>query len=261
MIVILSPAKTLNEKPQEYAFNPTTPGFLDESQILVNKLQKQSIKSLESLMSINRKIARTNQERYKSWELPFTPENAKPAVYLFRGEVYIGLDATSLDPSDMEFAQDHLRILSGMYGLLRPWDLMRPYRLEMGTALKIKRKKNLYEFWGSKLGDTLTKTSESHQHKVIINLASAEYFRSIQPETFKIPIIKPTFKENRGGSLKSISVYAKRARGLMARYIIENRLEEPEGIKSFNIDGYQFSSKDSDRKEWVFVRPQTGLTA
>jgi len=261
MIVILSPAKSLNEKQQTYSFSSTIPGFLDETQMLVNKLKKQSLKSLESLMSINPKIAQTNQERYQKWELPFTPENAKPAAYLFRGEVYIGLDATSMDESDMDFAQDHLRILSGMYGLLRPMDLMQPYRLEMGTTLKINRKKNLYEFWGNKLSDELMKASETHQHKAIINLASNEYFKALQPKTFNMPVIQPTFKEKRGDSLKSVNVYAKRARGLMARFIIDNRLEEPEGIKSFKVDGYRFSSRDSDNKEWVFVRPQTGPKA
>jgi cytoplasmic iron level regulating protein YaaA (DUF328/UPF0246 family) len=261
MIVILSPAKSLNEKPQTYAFRSTTPGFLDETQMLVNKLKKKSIKSLERLMSINRGIAQTNQERYQKWELPFTPENAKPAAYLFRGEVYIGLDATSMNESDLEFAQSHLRILSGMYGLLRPMDLMQPYRLEMGTTLKINRKKNLYEFWGNKLSDELMEASEDHQHKVIINLASNEYFKALQPKTFDMPVIQPTFKEKRGGSLKSINVYAKRARGLMARYIIDKRLEEPEGIKSFKVDGYRFSKQDSDDKKWIFVRPQTGPKA
>lgn len=261
MIVILSPAKTFNEKPQPFTFNPTTPGFLNESQILVNKLQKQSIKGLERLMSINRKLAQINKQRYENWELPFTPENAKPAAYLFRGEVYIGLDATSLTPSDLEFAQSSLRILSGMYGLLRPMDLMQPYRLEMGTNLKIKRKNNLYEFWGNKLAETLEESAACHKHRVLINLASEQYFHSVQPKSFKLPVITPAFKEERDGRLKSINVYAKRARGLMARYIIENRIEDPEGMKSFNTDGYQFSSNHSDKKSWVFVRPQSGPRA
>ncbi|MFH2128772.1 MAG: peroxide stress protein YaaA [bacterium] len=258
MIVLLSPAKTLNENPQDYPFKPTIPDFLDDAQVLVNKLQKLSLKGLERLMSINRKIAETNRERFQDWEQPFTPENAKPAAYLFRGEVYIGLDATTLTADDLAFAQDHLRILSGLYGLLRPMDLMRPYRLEMGTVLKTGRKKNLYEFWGNRLADTLAENMASHQSKVIINLASEEYFRSLQPKTLEIPVITPTFKEEREGGLKSIQVYAKRARGLMARYIMDHRLEAPEGMTSFNRDGYRFSRQDSDSETWVFVRPHTG---
>lgn len=261
MIIILSPAKTFNEKRQDYVFKPTQPSFLNESQALVNKLKKQSIKSLESLMSVNRKIAKMNKDRYESWQLPFTPENSKPAAYLFRGEVYIGLDPVTMNENEMNFAQKHLRILSGMYGLLRPTDLIQPYRLEMGTALKINRKNNLYEYWGEKLANTLKKQLESHQHKVIVNLASEQYFLSVRPDHIDVPIITPSFKEDRGGRLKSIHVYAKRARGLMARYIISKGIRDPGELKTFDIDGYRFSPKHSTKNDWTFVRPHTGPTA
>jgi hypothetical protein len=258
MIIILSPAKTFNEKPGDYPFIPTLPGFPDDSQKLVNTLRKQSVKSLERLMAVNRHIAEINKERFEQWQLPFTRENANPACYLFRGEVYIGLDATTLTLSEMEFAQDHLKILSGLYGLLRLWDLMQPYRLEMGTKLKIGRAKDLYEYWGDKLANALLKSLESHSSKIIINLASEQYFLSLHSQSLKIPVITPTFQEERAGTLKSIHVYAKRARGLMARYIIRHRLEAPEDIKAFAVDGYRFSPQHSNGDEWVFVRPMTG---
>lgn len=258
MIIILSPAKTFDEKPRDYPFTPTLPGFLDDSQKLVNTLRKQSVKSLERLFSVNRHIAELNKGRIEQWQLPFTRENAKPACYLFRGEVYIGLDATTLTSTEMEFAQDHVRILSGLYGLLRPWDLMQPYRLEMGTKLKIGRANDLYEYWGDKLADTLIKSLESHPAKIIINLASEQYFYSLHAKSLKIPVITPTFQEERAGKLKSIHVYAKRARGLMARYIIRHRLETSESIKDFDVAGYRFSQQHSSEEEWVFVRPMTG---
>ena len=254
MIAVLSPAKTFNEKPQQYSLNTTTPDYLNDSQKLVTKLKKQSIKSLEGLMSVNRKIAQLNKQRYENWTLPFTEENAKPAAYLFRGEVYIGLDTASMTTDEMAFAQKNLRILSGMYGLLRPMDLIQPYRLEMGTQLKINRKNNLYEFWGDQLAEQLNKEVKSHRYKVIVNLASEQYVQSVQTKALTLPLITPTFKEDRNGVLKSIHVYAKRARGLMARYIINNRIENPEDMKSFDVDRYEFSPEHSNDNEWTFVR-------
>lgn len=254
MIVVISPAKNLDLKEGKFEFTPTIPEFLDDAQKIINNLKRQSIKSIESLMSINRKIATLNRDRFLNWEQPFTLENAKPAILMFRGEVYIGLDATSFKKKDFDFAQKHLRILSGLYGLLRPLDLMQPYRLEMGTNLKINRCKNLYTFWDHKIADQLTKTLTDHDHPVLIHLASDQYFNSVQPQKFTLPVIRPVFKEKRGNQLKSIHVYAKRARGLMANFIIKNRISNPEDMKNFDIDGYRFNKKLSTTNEWFFIR-------
>lgn len=254
MIVVISPAKNLDLKEGKFEFTPTIPEFLDDTQKIINNLKRQSIKSIESLMSINRKIATLNRDRFLNWEQPFTLENAKPAILMFRGEVYIGLDATSFKKKDFDFAQKHLRILSGLYGLLRPLDLMQPYRLEMGTNLKINRCKNLYTFWDHKIADQLTKTLTDHDHPVLIHLASDQYFNSVQPQKFTLPVIRPVFKEKRGNQLKSIHVYAKRARGLMANFIIKNRISNPEDMKNFDIDGYRFNKKLSTTNEWFFIR-------
>lgn len=254
MIILLSPAKNLDTKQYDFAFPSTSPDFLDQSQKLINNLKRKSIKSIGNLMTINSKIAAINKERYLSWEQPFNNDNAKPAIFAFRGEVYIGLDAKSFKQKDLDYAQDHLRILSGLYGLLRPLDLMQPYRLEMGTSLKVNRSKNLYEFWDNKLASALEKSLGEHKHPVLIHLASDQYFESVQPKTLKLSVIRPVFKELRGDKLKSIHVYAKRARGLMANYIIKNRIENPEDIKKFSVDRYQFKPDLSSDKEWLFVR-------
>jgi uncharacterized protein len=254
MIVVISPAKNLDLKQGKFEFTPTIPEFLDDAQKIINNLKRKSIKSIESLMSINRKIASLNKDRFLSWEQPFTIKNAKPAILTFRGEVYIGLDAASFDKKDLEFAQKHLRILSGLYGLLRPYDLMQPYRLEMGTNLKINRCKNLYAFWDKKIAKKITKALTNHEHPVLIHLASDQYFDSVQPKTFTLPVIRPIFKEKRGNQLKSIHVYAKRARGLMVNFIIKKQILNPEDLKKFDIDGYRFNKKLSTNKEWFFIR-------
>ena len=254
MIIVLSPAKNLDLKEVKYSFKPTVPCFMDESQKLINNLKRKSVKSIEKLMSINHKIASLNKDRFQNWEQPFTEQNAKPAVLTFRGEVYIGLDALTFKEKDLNFAQDHLRILSGLYGLLRPLDLMHPYRLEMGTKLHINSHKHLYAYWGDKLADELKKNLVDHEHPSLIHLASDEYFKSIAPKNFPLPIIRPIFKELRGDQLKSINVYAKRARGLMANFIIKNQISNPEELKNFNIDNYRFNKKMSNDHEWFFIR-------
>ena len=245
----------MNPQPRDCPLSPTLPGFLEDSQKLVNNLKKKSVKSLEAMMSVNKKIAKLNKDRFTEWQLPFSEKNATPATFLFRGEVYIGLNTGEFDESDLAFAQDHLRILSGLYGLLRPLDLIQPYRLEMGTRLKINRKNSLYEFWDGKIAGSLQQSLESHQHPFLVNLASDQYFHSVQAEKFQLPFITPVFNEMRGGKLKSINVYAKRARGLMANYIIKNRIEDPEQMKQFDVDAYQYEEDHSSDYRWVFVRP------
>ena len=254
MIVVLSPAKNLDVKSVKYSFEPTTPCFMDKSQKLINNLKRKSVKNIENLMSINHKIASLNKDRFQNWEQPFTEKNAKPTVLTFRGEVYIGLDAVTFKKKDFEFAQDHLRILSGLYGLLRPLDLMQPYRLEMGSRLKINRYKNLYAFWGCKITDELIKRLADQKHPFLIHLASDEYFKSVELKNFQFPVIRPIFKEQRGEQLKSIHVYAKRARGLMANFIIKNRISNPEELKNFEVDNYCFNKKISTEQEWYFTR-------
>ena len=257
MIVIISPAKNLNLKALEYPCSPTQPNFLEDSQKLVNNLKRKSAKSLESLMSVNNKIATLNKERFQTWQTPFTTENAYPAGLLFRGEVYIGLDAAGFSEEDHAFAQAHLRILSGLYGLLRPLDLIQPYRLEMGTRLKVNRKNDLYEFWEGKISDSLQEGLKDHEHPLLVNLASDQYFQSVKAEKYGLPFITPSFYELRAGQLKSIHVYAKRARGLMANYIIKNRITDPENIKNFKTDSYRYQVAHSTASRWVFVRPQS----
>lgn len=254
MIAIISPAKTLDFKSKEQTEKYTQPDFLKESEVLIKELRKYKPKELVELMSINSDLANLNFERFLNWGIPFNLENSKQALLAFKGQVYVGLDAKSLDANDLGFAQDHLRIISGLYGILRPLDLMQAYRLEMGTPLKNPEGKNLYEFWRNKITDTINKELKGHKHKVIINLASNEYFKAIKSKLVDGDIITPVFKEEKGNDFKVITVYAKTARGLMSRFIIQNRIEKPEGIKAFDADGYLFSKDMSTDKEWVFIR-------
>ncbi|MDY6802094.1 MAG: peroxide stress protein YaaA [Bacteroidota bacterium] len=254
MITIISPAKTLNFdnniKTKEY----TQPEFLADSETLVKALKKKSKKELATLMNTNQELASLNYERYQRWKKPFTPENAKQALAVFKGQAFLGLDAKSLTTDDLLFAQNHLRILSGLYGVLRPLDLMQPYRLEMGTALKNKRGENLYKFWGTKITGFINNELSKQNNKVLVNLASNEYFKSIKPKKINGEIIAPVFKETKGNDFKVIAVYAKTARGLMSRFIIKNRIEEPEQLKAFDSEGYLFNHELSTKKEWVFTR-------
>jgi cytoplasmic iron level regulating protein YaaA (DUF328/UPF0246 family) len=254
MITIISPAKTLDFKSNVQTSINSQPEFLTDSQILMDELRKLNPKDIASLMKVNDDIANLNFERNLSWRTPFTPENSKQALLAFRGQVFVGLDAKSLTEEDLLFAQDNLRILSGFYGALKPLDLIQAYRLEMGIKLKNPRGKNLYEFWGLKIGEYLNKELEKHKSKVLINLASNEYFKSIKPKLINGEIITPIFKELKGNEYKVITVYAKTARGLMSRFIIQNRIESSEDIKAFDTDGYLFNQDLSTEKEWVFTR-------
>jgi hypothetical protein len=254
MISIISPAKTLDLKSEVQTKNYSQPDFLNESKVLIKELQKLNPKDISKLMKVNDSISALNFERNLSWKLPFTQNNAKQALLTFKGQVFVGLDAKSLSEKDLLFAQEHLRILSGLYGVLRPLDLMQAYRLEMGIPLKNPIGKNLYEFWGEKITEHINAELAKQKHKVLVNLASNEYYKSIKSKLIEGEIITPVFKEQRGTDFKTITVYAKTARGYMSRFIIQNRIENPEYLKTFDTGGYLYSKDLSTDKEWVFTR-------
>jgi len=254
MLAIISPAKNLNEKKQEITSEFSIPDHLKESHELIEVLRGMTSDEIARLMAVNPKIANLNVERFAKWHLPFTNKNSKQAVLTFNGEVYNGLKASEFSEDDLLYAQDHLRILSGLYGVLKPLDLIQPYRLEMGRKLKTKEAKNLYEFWGDKINIAINQQLQKQNKRVLINLASNEYFKSVKPQAIDGKIITPVFKELKGEEYKVIVVYAKKARGLMVRYILENRIEDPEQLKMFDSDGYFFSEELSSETEWVFTR-------
>lgn len=253
MIVFLSPAKTLDESSTDYHFH-TQNRFLKQSQILINRLKKYDSTSLQQLMKISEKLALLNLERYHSFTIPFDTENAKPAILAFKGDVYEGLRAWEMTAADLDFAQKHIRILSGLYGLLRPMDLMQPYRLEMGTRLVTEKGKNLYEFWGEKITELTNQDLDNNQEKIVLNLASNEYFKAIKPKSLKGRVVHVTFKENKNGAYKIIAFYAKKARGMMARYIVQNRISSLEELRKFKEEDYVYNDEMSNEKELVFTR-------
>ena len=256
MLIVVSPAKTLDcDTPPKTKVN-TVPDYLDESQLLIDRLRLLSSLDIAELMKVSAKIADLNFDRYEAWNQKFTPDNAKQAVLAFKGDVYSGLDAESFNSADFKFAQKHLRILSGLYGLLRPLDLMKPYRLEMGTKLSNERGKNLYEFWDGRITEGLNQQLKKIKSNYLINLASNEYFKSVKPKLLNAEIITPAFKEYKNGQYKMIGIYAKKARGMLSRYIIKNQLTDPEELKNFNEDGYKFNAKLSKGNDWVFTRKQ-----
>ncbi len=261
MQIVISPAKTLDFETPPITETFTDAAFLDHSQKLINNLEKKSVQDIAVMMKLSDKLAALNVARYASWERPFTPENAKQAVLAFKGDVYTGLDAESLTPEDLTFAQKHLRILSGLYGLLQPLDLIQPYRLEMGTKLKHQRHENLYQFWG----DTITKqinqntaelSKESSQTPVLVNLASNEYFKAVKSKALNARLITPIFRDQKNGQYKIISFFAKKARGMMVRYIIDKRITDAQELKKFDYAGYYFSPEQSSTNEWVFLREE-----
>ncbi len=251
MLIVISPAKTLDFETASSTENYTQPRFLPQSQQLINELKVLSATDIASLMKLSDKLAALNMARFQTWLKPFNLDNAKQALLAFKGDVYTGLDADTLDEVGLEFAQQHLRILSGLYGVLRPLDLMQAYRLEMGTKFANKKGKDLYQFWGSQLRDSL---EAELKEGVLINLASNEYFKAVEAKKLKARIITPIFKDLKNGQYKIISFYAKKARGLMSRYIIDHRLIKPESIKDFDSEGYRFSPEMSQADEWVFLR-------
>jgi len=257
MIIVISPAKTLDFETPPPTQTHTQPDFLDDAAILIDELRKLEPDQIGAMMSISPKLATLNSNRYFSWKRPFTLRNAKQAILAFKGDVYTGLDADTMSGNELAFAQDHLRILSGLYGVLRPLDLMQPYRLEMGAPFKNSRGNNLYEFWGDKITQALNRELEKQQDSILINLASNEYFQSIQTNKLKARIVTPVFKDEKNGVYKIISFFAKKARGMMSRHIIQNKLEHPEAIKKFDVAGYRYSAADSNENEWIFTRPES----
>ena len=253
MKVVVSPAKSLDYKSILPTTRGTQPQFLEQAATLNAKLEKKSKKAVKTLMHISDALVALNYQRYKDFTTPFTKSNARPAVYAFAGDVYIGLDAYSISEKKMDTMQDTLRMLSGMYGVLRPLDLMQPYRLEMGTSLKVGRKNNLYEFWGDTVTEALNEELEDGE--TFVNLASQEYFKVINKKLLKVPIISPVFKDYKNGKLKIISFFAKKARGSMARYIIDNDTKTLKGILGFDLDGYRYSEQHTEKEnEPVFIR-------
>ena len=254
MLIFLSPAKSLDYKTPSQVATHTQPAFLKQSEILIRQLRKLSPADIANLMDLSDPLALLNFNRYADWKLPFTPENAKQAVLAFDGDVYDGLAAKTLSAADLDFAQQHVRILSGLYGILRPLDLMQPYRLEMGTKFANKSGKDLYAFWGERLLDAINAEMAAMRRPVAVNLASEEYFKAAVGRKINGQVIQPVFEDWKNGKYKIISFYAKRARGLMTRYAVVNRLEEPEGLKGFDYDGYAFEPSVSDDRSWVFRR-------
>ena len=254
MLVVISPAKTLDYETPATISRYSLPDYLDDSTELIEELRQLSPPEVSDLMGISAKLGDLNFGRYLNWQPEFTPDNAKQSVLAFKGDVYTGLDAESLSGGQLNWAQNHLRILSGLYGLLRPLDLMQPYRLEMGTKLANKRGSNLYEFWGEKITEGLNQELKEENSQVLINLASNEYFKSVKPKSLNAEVITPVFKDWKNDKYKIISFFAKKARGLMSRYIIENQIEDPEQLKQFDVDDYSFNPAMSSAREWVFTR-------
>ena len=256
MLIVLSPAKSLDYKTPSKVKASTLPEFVSESAKLITELKKLSPQQVANLMGLSDQLAALNVGRYRDWSKKFTTENSKPAIYAFDGDVYDGFDVKTLNAKAVDFAQDHIRILSGLYGALRPLDLMQAYRLEMGTAFKNARGKDLYSFWGSRVTDSLKKVLEKQKKPVLLNLASEEYFKVLQSKDLGCPIISPVFQDAKDGKYKIISFYAKRARGLMARYVVENRITDPADLKGFNLDGYKYFAAESKPDKPVFRRAE-----
>jgi cytoplasmic iron level regulating protein YaaA (DUF328/UPF0246 family) len=254
MLIFLSPAKSLDYKTPPQVATNTQPAFLKDSEVLIKQLRKLSPADIANLMDLSDPLALLNFNRYADWRLPFTPENAKQAVLAFDGDVYDGLAAKTLSAADLDFAQQHVRILSGLYGILKPLDLMQPYRLEMGTKFANKAGKDLYAFWGERLLDAINAELAKMPRAVAVNLASEEYFKAAVGRKINGLLIQPVFEDWKNGKYKIISFYAKRARGLMTRYAVLNRLDEPGGLKEFDYDGYAFAAEASDDKTWIFRR-------
>lgn len=256
MISVLSPAKTLDMESPACVKTFTEPDFLHDSEELVKVLRGKSPKQIGELMNLSEKLADLNAARFSEWDKAFSPDNAKACVLAFKGDVYQGLQAETFKKADFTFAQKHLRILSGLYGILRPLDLMQAYRLEMGTDLKNKRGKNLYDFWGSSITESLNQSLASSKSSVVLNLASQEYFKSVKPKALDAEIVVPVFKDLKNGKYKMISFYAKQARGMMAAFAIRNRIKKVDDLKTFSSSGYAYCEAESDDKSLVFLRDE-----
>jgi len=250
MLILISPAKTLDYSTPNFK-ESTQPDFQTDTHALVRIMKKKSAKEIGELMHISENLAELNEERFKTFQKDFTFENSKQALLAFKGDVYTKIDVEEFSKEEFDFAQEHLRILSGLYGLLKPLDLIQPYRLEMGIKLENKKGKNLYEFWDNKIAKAI---NEAANGQTIINLASQEYFKAVHQKSLKSPLINIEFKEFKDDSYKIIGFFAKQARGMMSNFAIKHRITNPEELKTFNEGGYEYSDKLSDQNNWVFVR-------
>ena len=254
MLIVISPAKTLDFETPPKVPTFSVPDFLDDSAELIDELRSFEPHRLSELMGISLKLAELNSNRHHAWSVPFTGSNAKQSVLAFKGDVYTGLDADNLSQDDLQYAQQHLRILSGLYGVLKPLDLMQPYRLEMGTKLKTRHGKDLYAFWQDRIHAAINAELVNQEDPVLVNLASNEYFKSVKAGKLQARIITPVFKEERNGEFKMITFFVKKARGLMSRYIIRNRLADPEEIRGFDLEDYRYNDALSSADRPVFTR-------
>ena len=255
MLILVSPAKTLDYESDIRIDDFSIASHLSDSEILIKELQKKNPDDLSSLMGLSEKLSILNFERYMNWKKPTKPsDNTRQAIFAFKGDVYQGLDVNSLSKAEINYAQKNLCILSGLYGLLKPLDLMYPYRLEMGTKMKNKHGNNLYKFWGSKINKRINDLSKENKSKAIVNLASVEYFSVLKKDQINLPVINPVFKDYKNGNYKIISFFAKRARGTMARFIIQNKIKKSEDLIGFDLDGYRYSKKESKENSPVFLR-------
>ncbi|UDN36674.1 peroxide stress protein YaaA [Proteus sp. NMG38-2] len=257
MLITISPAKTLDFESPLATTHFTQPELLKYSQQLIEECRKLSSSDIASLMKISDKLAGLNTARFGEWQPNFTPENARQAILAFKGDVYTGMQAELFSEDDFQFAQQHLRMLSGLYGVLRPLDLMQPYRLEMGIKLKNNKGSDLYQFWGNTITEALNKAIEAQGDNVLVNLASDEYFKSVNPKKLQAEIIKPVFLDEKNGKYKVISFYAKKARGLMSRFIIQEKLTDKTQLKEFDLEGYQFNAAESEGNTLVFKRAES----
>ncbi len=250
MLILISPAKTLDYSTPDLK-DHSQPEFQSDTKALISIMKKKSAKEIGELMNVSDNLAELNAERFKNFQKTFDFENSKQALLAFKGDVYTKMDVDQYDREDFEYAQKHLRILSGLYGLLKPFDLIQPYRLEMGTRLENKKGKNLYEFWDKKIAKAINEVAEG---KPIINLASQEYFKAVHRKTLKSEVVNIHFKEHKNGKYQVVGFFAKQARGLMANFAIRNKLADPEELKTFNEERYEYAEELSDSRNWIFVR-------
>lgn len=256
MLIVISPAKTLDYESDIPSLETTQPDFLKESAALIKELRELSPQQVSSLMKISDKLGVLNYDRFHTWKRPFTDNNARPALLAFKGDVYTGLEAETMGKRDFAYAQKHLRMLSGLYGLLRPLDLMQPYRLEMGTKFENAKGKNLYEFWGDKITEALNAQLQGVKSRELVNLASNEYFKSVKTKQLDAQVITPHFKDLKNGQYKMISFFAKKARGMMSRWAIDQRVKKAEELKGFDLAGYGYNPGLSTEWDWVFTRDE-----
>jgi cytoplasmic iron level regulating protein YaaA (DUF328/UPF0246 family) len=254
MLLVISPAKTLDFDSPVRIRKATQPDFLEDSARLVDNLRHLTPDQLSTLMDISPALGELNHDRFNAWHTPFDKHNARQALFAFKGDVYLGLDAPALSATDVTYAQEHLRILSGLYGLLRPLDLIQPYRLEMGTTFKALGSTSLYDFWGERVTAALNELLLKERHPLLVNLASVEYYKVVREKQLQGRVISPVFKDFSNGQYKIVSFFAKKARGLMSAWILRNRLKKPEDLLAFDVDGYCYSAKDSTADSPVFLR-------